>query len=82
MVLGCVEILFCHLCLGFNVKEPFFKKKIQAMLKFISSLVLLLFCCTFTFASALQPPKEGEPLIELVLPAPPDAGWQRYLGVI
>ncbi|MBN1932280.1 MAG: redoxin domain-containing protein [Desulfobacterales bacterium] len=47
----------------------------------MSSLVLLLLSYTFAFASALPPPKEGELLPEIVLPAPQDADGQRYLGV-
>ena len=49
------------------------------MLKFMSSLVLLLLSYTLVFASALPPPKEGEPLPDIVLPAPQDADVQRYL---
>lgn len=51
------------------------------MVKLLSTLILLFFSCTFAFAAELAPPREGESLPEMLLPAIEDAGVQTYLGV-
>ena len=51
------------------------------MMKLLSTLILLFFSCTFAFAVDVAPPKEGESLPEMMLPAIEDAGVQKYLGV-
>jgi thiol-disulfide isomerase/thioredoxin len=63
------------------LKKDIAEKEIQAMLKLMSTLILLLFCCTLGYAAALEPPREGEPLPDILLPAIENAGLQRYLGV-
>ena len=51
------------------------------MMKLLSTLILLFFSCTFAFAVDVAPPKEGEFLPEMMLPAIEDDVVQKYLGV-
>ena len=51
------------------------------MVKLMSTLILLFFSVTSAFAVDVAPPKEGESLPEMLLPAIEDAGVQKYLGV-